>query len=182
MAQPTNPQNPHHHTDAARVKVSVITVSDTRTAANDTSGDAVAALITQAGHDLHGRHLVKDSQAALSTLLAQLIADSAIDAVICTGGTGIAPRDITPETVRALLDVELEGFGEAFRRISYDQIGAKAILSRAIAGRAQRTIIFALPGSTAACNTGVTQCVLPILPHAVGLAQGGTRRADSDEK
>lgn len=154
------------------VAVAVITLSDTRTIENDRSGDAVAASLVAAGHRIAVREMMTDDAEPLRARLTQLAADDRVDAVITTGGTGIAPRDLAIDVIERLLDVSLPGFGETFRRISVDEIGPKAMLSRATAGRIGATVVFALPGSTGAVRTAMTHCVLPILTHAVSLSRG----------
>jgi molybdenum cofactor biosynthesis protein B len=136
------------------VNIAIVTVSDTRTPANDTSGDALAERIEQAGHRLAARALVKDDVGAITTLLQQWIADPEIDVVIATGGTGVTGRDVTPEAFHRLYDKEIPGFGELFRMLSYAKIGTSTIQSRATGGVAQGTYLFALPGSTGACRDG----------------------------
>lgn len=148
----------------------MLTLSDTRTPQSDRSGDAVAALLTQAGHIVAVRDLLTDDAEPLRGQLLRWRDDPTIDAIITTGGTGIAPRDMAIDVIERCLDVALPGFGETFRRISYDEIGPKAMLSRATAGRMAHTVVFALPGSTGAVRTAMKDCVLPILPHAVALA------------
>lgn len=136
------------------VNIAIVTVSDTRTPANDTSGDVLAERIGQAGHRLAARALVKDDVGAITTLLEQWIADPEIDVVIATGGTGVTGRDVTPEAFHRLYDKEIPGFGELFRMLSYAKIGTSTIQSRATGGVAQGTYLFALPGSTGACRDG----------------------------
>jgi molybdenum cofactor biosynthesis protein B len=132
------------------VNVAVLTVSDTRTAANDTSGDALAARIEAAGHRVAARAIEKDDAAAIELLLRRWIADPAIDVVITTGGTGITGRDVTPEAFERVLEKRIEGFGELFRMLSYQKIGTSTMQSRALGGVAGGTYLFALPGSTGA--------------------------------
>ena len=166
------PQNRAHHAqDPAKISVAVVTVSDTRTLENDTSGDLVCQLVAAAGHRVASRRLCTDDAGPLKQTLKGLIAATEIDAILTTGGTGISPRDQTPEVVAELLDVELTGFGERFRAISVEEIGEKAMLSRAIAGRAGQCVLFSLPGSTGAVRTGISRCVLPVLSHAVALTR-----------
>ena len=132
------------------VNIAVLTVSDTRTAANDTSGDTLAARIAQAGHHVAVRAIEKDDAGAIEILLPRWIADAAIDVVITTGGTGITGRDGTPEAFERVLEKRLEGFGELFRMLSYQKIGTSTMQSRALGGVAGGTYLFALPGSTGA--------------------------------
>ena len=132
----------------------VLTVSDTRTAANDTSGDYLCEALTAAGHRLHERAVVRDDKYALRALVSRWIADEAVHGILVTGGTGFTGRDSTPEALGPLLDKEMPGFGEMFRALSYEEIGTSTLQSRAFAGLANATFLFALPGSTSACRTG----------------------------
>ncbi|HTN11505.1 MAG TPA: molybdenum cofactor biosynthesis protein B [Acetobacteraceae bacterium] len=132
------------------VNIAVLTVSDTRTAANDTSGDTLAARIEAAGHHVTARAIEKDDASQVETLLRRWIADPAIDVVITTGGTGITGRDVTPEAFDRVLEKRIEGFGELFRMLSYQKIGTSTMQSRALGGVAHGTYLFALPGSTGA--------------------------------
>ena len=132
----------------------VLTVSDTRTAENDSSGDYLAAALAEAGHRLHERAIVRDDKYALRALVSRWIADEAVHGILVTGGTGFTGRDSTPEALLPLLDKEMPGFGELFRHLSWDEIGTSTLQSRAFAGLANGTFLFALPGSTSACRTG----------------------------
>ena len=162
----------HRRGDPGRVPCVVVTVSDTRTAATDTSGAEITRLLVEAGHAVVARMVVPDESEPLSAAIVSAAEDDRVDAILITGGTGIAPRDQTPEVVRPLLDVELPGFGELLRMVSFQEIGPSAMLSRAIAGRRGRTVLFAMPGSTAAVRTAMGQLILPVLPHAVGQVGG----------
>lgn len=135
------------------LKCAVLTVSDTRDAGTDTSGNFLAEALAQAGHECRMRQIVKDNIYQIRKVLSDWIADADIQVIITTGGTGFALRDSTPEAVQPLLDKEIVGFGELFRQISYDEIGSSTIQSRALAGFANGTLIFCLPGSTGACQT-----------------------------
>ncbi len=132
----------------------VLTVSDTRTKETDASGDLLVERLTAAGHELRDREIVKDDVAAIRAALSRWIAVADIEFIICTGGTGITGRDGTPEAVSVLLDKEIDGFGEIFRTISFDEIGTSSLQSRCLAGVANGTYIFCLPGSPNACATG----------------------------
>ena len=136
------------------VSIAVLTVSDTRTLDNDTSGATLAERVVRAGHTLAARAIEKDDAGAIEVLLRRWIADPAIDAVITTGGTGITGRDVTPEAFDRVLEKRIEGFGELFRMLSYQKIGTSTIQSRALAGVAGGTYLFALPGSTGAVKDG----------------------------
>ena len=131
----------------------VLTVSDTRTAAEDTSGDYLVQALGAAGHRLADRALLPDDRYRLRAQVSQWIADDGIDGVLVTGGTGFTGRDSTPEALLPLLDKEMPGFGELFRSLSFDEIGTSTLQSRAFAGLANGTFVFALPGSTSACRT-----------------------------
>lgn len=132
------------------VQIAVLTVSDTRTLADDRSGQTLVDLIEKAGHRVIAREILPDDQAQLVAQLQQWIAEPTIDVVITTGGTGVTGRDITPEAFQAVYEKEIPGFGELFRWLSYPKIGTSTIQSRATAGVAKGTYLFALPGSTGA--------------------------------
>ncbi len=132
------------------VNIAVLTVSDTRTAADDTSGDVLAARVAAAGHHVAARAIARDDAGAIERHLRGWIADPAIDVVITTGGTGITGRDVTPEAFDRVLEKRIEGFGELFRMLSYQKIGTSTMQSRALGGVAHGTYLFALPGSTGA--------------------------------
>jgi molybdenum cofactor biosynthesis protein B len=136
------------------VNIAVLTVSDTRDAANDTSGDTLVARLEAAGHHLVARNIVKDDADLLETQLRSWIADPNVDVVITTGGTGITGRDVTPEAFGRVLEKTIEGFGELFRMLSYQKIGTSTMQSRALGGVAGGTYLFALPGSTGAVKDG----------------------------
>lgn len=135
------------------LRLCVLTVSDSRTPADDTSGDYLAQALADAGHRLQARALLPDDRYQLRALVSQWIADPGVDGVLVTGGTGFTGRDSTPEALRPLLDKEMPGFGELFRALSVAEIGTSALQSRAFAGLANGTFVFALPGSTSACRT-----------------------------
>ncbi|HUM07400.1 MAG TPA: molybdenum cofactor biosynthesis protein B [Acidocella sp.] len=136
------------------VRIAVATISDTRTLENDTSGGALVARLTAAGHVLAERAIIKDDVDAIAARLAAWVADPGVDVVITTGGTGVTGRDVTPEAYRRVLDKEIEGFGELFRWLSYAKIGTSTMQSRALGGVADGTYLFALPGSTGAVRDG----------------------------
>ena len=143
----------------------VLTISDTRTAETDTSGDAIADALTSAGHALAGRRIVRDDPAAVRDVVtAQAVS---AEVIITTGGTGITSRDSTYEAIASLLDKRLDGFGELFRMISYDEIGSAAMLSRACAGSIGRAAVFSLPGSEHAVRLAMTKLILPEIGHVV---------------
>lgn len=133
--------------------ISVLTVSDTRTLEEDTSGSELIKLLTNAEHNLAERQIVKDDIYAIRAVTSQWIADPNIHVILITGGTGFHSRDSTPEAMIPLFDKQVEGFGELFRQVSYEEIGTSTIQSRAVAGLANKTLVFCLPGSTGACRT-----------------------------
>ena len=138
------------------VSIAVMTVSDSRTEADDRSGDTLARLIAADGHHVAARRILRDEGPALVAALRGWIADPAVDCVIATGGTGVTGRDVTPEAFRQVFDKEIDGFGELFRWLSYQKIGTSTMQSRAVGGVAEGTYLFALPGSPGACKDGWT--------------------------
>ncbi|WP_114394867.1 molybdenum cofactor biosynthesis protein B [Oleisolibacter albus] len=136
------------------VNIAVLTVSDTRDLASDKSGDTLVERLTEAGHVLAGRAIVKDDVRAIVECLRRWIADPAVDVVISTGGTGVTGRDVTPEAFESLFEKKIDGFGELFRMLSYEKIGTSCLQSRATGGVAGGTYLFALPGSPSACRDG----------------------------
>ena len=136
------------------INIAIATISDTRTAADDRSGDTLAARIEDAGHAVAARTILKDDSDAIVEQLADWIDDPDIDCVITTGGTGVTGRDVTPEAFEAVWEKEIPGFGELFRMLSYQTIGTSTVQSRACAGVARGTYLFALPGSTGAVKDG----------------------------
>jgi molybdenum cofactor biosynthesis protein B len=147
------------------VNIAIMTVSDSRTDENDTSGGTLVERITEAGHKLIEKSIVPDDIYKIRETLSRWIADDSINAIISTGGTGMTGRDITPEAVKPLLDKEIEGIGELFRLVSYEEIGTSTVASRALGGVANGTFIFCLPGSTGACRTGWDKIVGPQLDY-----------------
>ncbi len=142
------------------VNIAVMTVSDTRTEADDKSGDTLVDRIEAAGHHLVEKRIVVDEIAQIQTALKQWIAEPRIDVVIATGGTGVTGRDVTPEAFEALYDKPIPGFGELFRMLSYESIKTSTMQSRATAGVANGTFLFALPGSTGACKDAWDQILV----------------------
>ena len=140
--------------DFISLNLCVLTVSDTRTPANDSSGDYLVAALQDAGHALHDRALLPDNRYLLRARVSAWIADEDANGILVTGGTGFTGRDSTPEALLPLLDKEMPGFGEMFRALSFEEIGTSTLQSRAFAGLANGTFLFALPGSTSACRTG----------------------------
>jgi molybdenum cofactor biosynthesis protein B len=134
------------------VNIALLTVSDTRSAADDRSGNSLAELATASGHHVVARRIVRDELSEIAAQLRTCIADAEVDVVIATGGTGVTGRDVTPEAFHSVYEKEIAGFGELFRWLSYDKIGTSTIQSRATAGVAGGTYLFALPGSPSACR------------------------------
>lgn len=161
---PSSAQHHHRH-DAAPVPTVVVTVSDTRTLETDSGGQRVAELLADAGHPVLDREIVKDDPAAIAGACRRAIEREGARAVILTGGSGVAPRDVTPDAVEPLLDRVVPGFGELFRMLSFEEIGSAALLSRALCGIAQGVVVFVLPGSRGAVTLALTRLVLPELSH-----------------
>lgn len=147
------------------VNIAIMTVSDSRTDETDTSGAALVGRLLDAGHTLAEKTIVPDNIYEIRAMISRWIADLEIHAIITTGGTGLTGRDITPEAVRPLLDKEIEGIGELFRWLSYQEIGTSTVASRALGGVANGTFIFCLPGSTGACRTGWDAIIGPQLDY-----------------
>lgn len=153
------------------LRIAVLTVSDSRTIKNDTSGQLLVDRFTAAGHLLVHRQIVRDEIDEIRAVVQRVQAYN-VDALLITGGTGVSPRDCTPEAIEPLLEVTLPGFGELFRMLSYAEIGAAAMLSRAIAGRVGQVLVFCLPGSTAAVRLATEKLLLTDLPHLVHHSRG----------
>jgi molybdenum cofactor biosynthesis protein B len=166
------PADQEHKAQAPRsVHCFIVTVSDTRTEATDTSGRAIAELLTAGGHMVEGRAIVKDDAELVRDTIVRQLANPDVQAIITTGGTGITSRDRTYEAVTAMLQKRLDGFGELFRMLSYQQIGSAAMMSRACAGLSSGRVIVSLPGSEAAVKLAMERLVIPELPHLVQQAQ-----------
>lgn len=161
----------HRQHAPAQVRCAVITVSDTRTAETDTSGQTIQQFLTQAGHTIQSYHIVKDEPENIRQLISQHLQDAAIDAILLNGGTGLSPRDGTYEVVKGCLEKELTGFGELFRYLSYEEIGAAAMMSRATAGVACGKVIVSMPGSTAAVRLAMEKLLVPELAHMSHIAR-----------
>lgn len=155
----------HRRAAVDAVRCAVVTVSDTRTEETDTSGRAIVELLEHAGHAVESKSIVRDEPEQVRTIVGAHI--GRLDAVITTGGTGIASRDTTCDALEQLLQRRLEGFGELFRALSYEEIGSAAMLSRATAGIAHGTVVFLLPGSENAVRLAMTKLILPELGHVV---------------
>ncbi|WP_111977673.1 molybdenum cofactor biosynthesis protein B [Algibacillus agarilyticus] len=150
------------------LNMAVLTVSDTRTEETDTSGQYLVSALTEAGHVLADKKIVIDDIYQMRAALSNWIASEHIQAVVVTGGTGFSGRDSTPEAVAPLFDKSIDGFGELFRQISFNEIGTSTIQSRAVAGLANGTVLFCLPGSTNACKTGWQSIIQPQLDAKQG--------------
>lgn len=158
-------QQEHKASAPSRVRCFVLTVSDTRTQATDKSGDAIAELLSAAGHEIVGRAIVKDEPADVAGAVSGQLASSQVQVIISTGGTGLTSRDSTYEAIEGLIEKRLDGFGELFRMLSYHDIGPAAMLSRTVAGTARGKFIAALPGSEGAVRLAMTKLLVPELGH-----------------
>ena len=164
----------HHRRTVHRATIGVLTVSDTRDRGNDRSGDCIRQLLTDAGHRIHAAAIVPDEPDLVRQQVVDWLSDEPCDVVVTNGGTGVSGRDQTYEALVGLLDKRLDGFGELFRMLSYEEIGSAAMLSRAIGGTVGSKALFALPGSTAAVRLATEKLILPTLGHL--LAQLRIRR------
>jgi molybdenum cofactor biosynthesis protein B len=156
------------------VRLYTLTFSDTRTEADDEGGALLRSLLEQAGHRVVGHRIVREGAAEVGAALDEALGLAGVQGVLSTGGTGLAPRDIAAEAASSRMEKELNGFGEAFRRLSWDQVGPRSILSRAVAGSARGRLLVALPGSPKAVRLALEQVLLPVLPHLVALIEGQT--------
>jgi molybdenum cofactor biosynthesis protein B len=152
-----------HANDFLPLRLALLTVSDSRTLAEDGSGDYLANAATDAGHRIAERSLLPDDRYQLRALVSRWIADPEVDGILVTGGTGFTGRDSTPEALLPLLDKRMDGFGELFRALSFEDIGTSSLQSRAFAGLANATFVFCLPGSTSACRLGWEKLIRPQL-------------------
>jgi molybdenum cofactor biosynthesis protein B len=157
----------HHHEAPGYVRAAILTISDSRTPENDTGGDAIREILEEAGHEISARDLIKDEPGEIRQRLTDFLARDDVDAVITTGGTGISLRDSTYEVVEAMLEKRLDGFGEIFRTLSYEEIGAAAMMSRAVAGTIGRRFVASLPGSANAARLATEKLLAPEMPHVV---------------
>ena len=160
----------HHDHDADTVGAAVLTVSSSRSLDDDPGGDAIAAAFEDAGHSVVTRELVADGYDNVQGSVDNLVGRGDVNVVVTTGGTGVTPDDVTVEAVRPLFDKDLPGFGELFRRLSYDEVGTKVVGTRATAGVADGTPVFCLPGSENAARLGSEDVIVPEIEHLVGLA------------
>jgi molybdenum cofactor biosynthesis protein B len=166
-----SPAEQHRHQGPQKVNCAVITVSDTRTPQTDSGGDLVVELLEKVGHKCVARQIVPDEPSFIRALIEGLTGSGNTDAVLITGGTGIAHRDQTYETVTSLLNKPLPGYGELFRMLSFEQIGAAAMLSRATGGLCGRVVVLTMPGSPAAVRLAMESLILPELRHLVAEAR-----------
>jgi molybdenum cofactor biosynthesis protein B len=159
----------HKHRESApdHVRVAVLTISDTRTPETDTGGDAAEEIMRDAGHEVVERDIVGDEASIIRTRLVDLLARPDVDAIITTGGTGISARDTTYEVVDRMLEKKLDGFGEIFRMLSYEEIGAAAVLSRCVAGSVGTKFVVCLPGSRNAVRLAAEKLLAPEISHVV---------------
>ena len=157
----------HREASPEKIRVAVLTVSDTRTPETDTGGNVIVELMQGAGHEISHREIVKDDASRIEVVLQELLADAGVDAVITTGGTGISARDTTYEVVSRRIDKKLDGFGELFRVLSYEEIGAAAMMSRAVAGASGSKFLACLPGSSNAVRLAVEKLLVPEISHLV---------------
>lgn len=163
---------PHPDLKAIALNCAVITVSDTRTVETDKSGKIIQQLLQDAGHNIVEYTIIKDEPQQIKAWLLKLDAIEEIDGIIVNGGTGIAPRDTTYDVISSWLEKTLPGFGEIFRWLSYQEIGSRAIASRAVAGVKNNKLIFSLPGSSNAVKLAMSQLILPELNHLVKQLRG----------
>jgi molybdenum cofactor biosynthesis protein B len=152
------------------VAAAVVTVSDTRTLEDDAGGGLIVELLEEAGHSVASRVIVKDEPAEIAAAVQNATSRHGVRAVIVTGGTGVAPRDVTPDAIEPLLDRTIPGFGELYRTLSYQEIGSAALLSRSLAGLREGRVIFAVPGSRGAVRLAMEKLILPELGHLVAQA------------
>ncbi|MFQ5683878.1 MAG: molybdenum cofactor biosynthesis protein B [Candidatus Binatia bacterium] len=162
------------HKEGAKTNLGcfVITVSDTRDASTDQSGQLIKTLVTENGHKLAGYRIIQDEPTQIDSLLQDALGNHEVDAIIVNGGTGISPRDGTYEVVNRRLEKRLDGFGEIFRFLSFQDIGSAAIMSRAVAGTTKGKVLISLPGSKGAVELAMRQLILPELGHMVSQLQG----------
>ena len=161
----------HREASPDHIRIAVLTISDTRTSETDTGGNTIVDFMQGAGHEVERREIVRDDVPRIEEVLVELLADAGVDAVVTTGGTGISGRDSTYEVASDLIDKKLDGFGEIFRMLSYEEIGAAAMLSRAVAGVVTTAsgpkFLACLPGSTNAVRLVMEKLLVPEMPHVV---------------
>lgn len=163
------------------VRVATLTLSDTRVPEDDAGGAVLGETLAAAGFAVVSHAIVREDDDAIREAVVARVGDPGVDALVLTGGTGVAPRDRTIEVIAPLFDKPIEGFGEAFRRLSWEQVGPRAILSRAAAGVIRGKVVIALPGSTKAVRLGVEALIAPTLAHTVDLVHGRTAHHHPDK-
>ncbi|WP_424017923.1 MogA/MoaB family molybdenum cofactor biosynthesis protein [Halorientalis pallida] len=161
----------HHAHDPESLGVAVVTVSSSRTREDDPAGDVIETGLTEAGHEVVVRDVIRDDHDGVQNTVDAVASRGDVDAVVTTGGTGVTPDDVTIEAVTPLFDKELPGFGELFRNLSYDEIGTKVVGTRATAGIVDGAVVFCLPGSENAARLGTEEIIVEQAPHLAGLAQ-----------
>ncbi len=169
---PATDDHDHPHEVLTDLGVAVLTISSSRSVEADSSGDALVSLIEDAGHDVVARELVTDDVTEISEAVEGFVSTDEVEAVITSGGTGLSPTDVTVEALHPQFDREIPGFGELFRSLSYDDIGPRAILSRATGGVIDGVPVFCLPGSEAGATFGTEELILPTVAHIVSHTQG----------
>ncbi len=173
MASAHAPEEHRAHAAVVQiVRCAVLTISDTRTEETDTSGHLLRRLLEEEGHKVVRYQIVRDDVWQVRQVFVAWATDEEVDAIITTGSTGVAPRDIAAEAIRPLLDKLLEGFGELFRSLSFSEVGSAALMSRAFAGIANGKVVFCLPGSPNACQLALRKLILPELRHLVWTVRG----------
>lgn len=170
----------HHETDLETLGVALATISSSRTLEEDRAGDAIVELLEKAGHEVVTRELIPDGYDVIQRTVDAFIDRDDVDVVITTGGTGVSPDDVTIEAVTPLIEKSLPGFGELFRRLSYEEIGTRVVGTRAVAGVTDGAVVFCLPGSENAARLGTASIVLEVGPHLAGLAD--RRQAHEDDE
>jgi molybdenum cofactor biosynthesis protein B len=162
----------HPHHEVREITFGVVTVSTSRTLETDETGDALVAAIEEAGYAVGVRDLVGDHREAIAGTVEEVVGHEDVDTVVLTGGTGLSPEDVTVEAVAPLCEQEIPGFGELFRSLSYEDIGPRALLSRAFAGTVEGVPVFCLPGSRQGATFATEQLILPTIAHVLGHTQG----------
>ncbi len=169
---PAADDHDHHHEVLTDLGIAVLTISSSRSLAEDSSGDALVSLIEDAGHDVVARELVTDDTDEITEAVEGFVSTTEVDAIITSGGTGLSPTDVTVDALTPQFDREIPGFGELFRSLSYDDIGPRAVLSRATGGVIDGVPVFCLPGSEAGATFGTEELILPTVGHIVSHTQG----------
>ena len=165
--------DPHHHSDIAATRVAILPVSDTRTPETDTSGKTAKELVARHGHQVVDYRIVPDEPDRVREIVSRWLGQADLDVIIVNGGTGISARDRTYEALETVLDKKLDGFAELFRTLSFEEIGARAMLSRALGGVARSKAIFSVPGSTAAVRLALERLILPEIGHLIAELRKG---------